>query len=312
MFLAALLKGESTMNIYQTVTHRILEQLKGGQIPWRKTWSGGIPKSLTTGKEYRGINVLILGSACFTSRYWVTFLEAKRLGGHIRKGERSTPVFFWKWRDRDELQRVAEETGKENPPPFFQRTAAVFNLDQVEGLPRPSDDVSSQPHGRLDVADRVFEVMPNKPAIVHGVNCQPAYIPHMDRVELPHLSQFEGAEEYYAALFHELVHATGHPKRLNRFADLKGVSFNPYSFEELVAEFGAAFLCTFAGVDNPGTDALQASYIDGWAKALEHDNRLIVRAASAAQRAADYIRGKLPADFRHDASAGSPREAIAS
>lgn len=281
------------MDIYQAVTDRILQQLKAGQVPWRKTWAGGIPKSLTTGKEYRGVNVLILGSACFKSRYWVTFLEAKRLGGHVRKGERSTPVYFWKWRDEAELKRIAEKTGQPRPAPFFQRTAAVFNLDQVDGLPPPADDVRAAANNRLDLADNLFEVMPNKPAIVHGVTLEPAYVRHLDRIELPHLSQFESSAEYYAALFHELVHSTGHPKRLNRFADLKGAAFDPHSFEELVAEFGAAFLGSFAGIANPGTDALQASYIEGWAKALQNDTKLIVKAASAAQRAADYVRGKI-------------------
>jgi antirestriction protein ArdC len=281
------------MNIYQTVTERILEQLKAGHVPWRKTWISGLPKSLTTGKEYRGVNVLLLASAAFTSRYWVTFLEAKRLGGHVRKGEQSTPVFFWKWRTRAEMQRIAAETGRASPAPFVQRTAAVFNLDQVEGVTRPADDVGHQANNRLDVADKVFDVMPDKPTIVHKVNCQPAYVGHLDQVELPHLSQFDNAAEYYATLFHELTHATGHPKRLNRFSEFKGDRAEQYSFEELVAEFGAAFLCTFAGINNPKTEALQASYIEGWSKALQNDCRMLVRAASAAQRAADYIRGKV-------------------
>ena len=110
---------------------------------------------------------------------------------------------------------------------------------------------------------------------------------------MPHLSQFESAEEYYATLFHELVHASGAAKRLNRFAEVQGDRFERYSFEELVAEFGASFLCAFAGINNPGTDALQASYVSGWAKALKNENHLVIRAASAAQRAADYIRGKI-------------------
>ncbi len=166
----------------------------------------------------------------------------------------------------------------------------------MEGIPRPSDDVGNPSIQRLDVADKVLEIMPNKPAVIHGANFQPAYIAHLDQIELPHLSQFESAAEYYAALFHELVHATGHRKRLHRFDDYDGKQAASYAFEELVAEFGAAFLCAFGGIDNPGTDALQSSYIDGWAKALQNDHRMVVRAAASAQRAADYVRGKVLAD----------------
>ncbi len=122
------------------------------------------------------------------------------------------------------------------------------------------------------------------------------YTTRFDRVTLPHLSQFESGAEYYATLFHELVHATGAKKRLDRFGQVEGDRFERYSFEELVAEFGAAFLGAFAGIESPGTEALQASYIQGWAAALRKDQRLVVRAASAAQRATDYIRGKVIID----------------
>src|SRR5438445_5550607 len=108
-------------------------------------------------------------------------------------------------------------------------------------------------------------------------------------VTMPHLSQFESADEYYATLFHELVHGSGAKHRLNRFGEVEGDRFAQYSFEELVAEFGAAFLCGFAGIENRSTEALQASYIEGWARLFRQDSRVLVRAASAAQRAADYI-----------------------
>ncbi len=283
------------MNIYQTVTDRILKQLETGVAPWRRTWETGIPKSLTTGREYRGVNILVLSSAGYSSRYWVTYREAQRLGGYVRKGERATPVIFWKWRTPEDLKQLAEKTGRQNLAPCVAFTSAVFNLNQVEGVAQPDDDVPNRANGRLDVADRMVTVMPDKPRILHTASREPSYSPRIDAITLPHLSQFESGAEYYAALFHELAHSTGHPKRLNRFSELEGDRVERYSFEELVAEFGAAFLCSFAGINSLSTEALQASYIDGWTKALKSDNRLIVRAASAGQRAADYIRGKLPA-----------------
>jgi antirestriction protein ArdC len=300
------------MNIYETVTNRILNQLESGQLPWRKTWTAGLPKNLLSGKEYRGVNILVLSSAEFASRYWLTYRQAQQLGGYVRKGERATPVVYWKWRTPEDFRKLEEKTGKANLAPCVPFTSAVFNLEQIEGVPRPEDDFPSDTSERLAIADQLLTVMPDKPEIVHAVTSEPAYIPTLDRITLPHLSQFESAAEYYATLFHELTHSTGHPKRLNRFRNTEGDRFERYSLEELVAEFGATFLCAFTGISNPAGEALQASYIAGWAKAIRQDQRLILRAASAAQTAADYIRGKLPAKTAGSDSAPATVSAVAS
>ncbi|MCP5528172.1 MAG: DUF1738 domain-containing protein [Verrucomicrobiales bacterium] len=284
------------MNPYQIVTDRILKQLDAGVVPWRKTWTSGLPKSLTTGREYRGINVLMLGTTGFRSRYWVTYRQAKTRGGHVRKGERSTPVIYWKWRTPEEIEQRRRATGKPDVAPCFPFISAVFNLDQVDGLERPEDDVPDLHHEPLEVAESVFEVMPDKPQIDHSTCHQPAYRPALDRVLLPHLSQFEDGHAYFQTLWHELAHSTGHPRRLNRFGASVTDRFEAYSFEELVAEFAAAFLAAFTGIRTADSEARNAAYIAGWAKAIRNDPRLILSAASAAQRAADYIRGKLPAD----------------
>lgn len=281
------------MTIYETVTNRILNQMSAGQVPWRKTWKTGLPKSLTTGREYHGINILVLGSAEYTSRYWLTFREAQRQGGHVRKGERATPAIYWKWRTPEELAQRAAQSGKADQAPCTSFVSAVFNFEQVEGVARPADDLPPRPEDRLQVAELLFDVMPDKPEIVHRVTAQPAYSPRLDRITLPHLSQFESADEFFATLYHELVHSTGAKHRLNRFAEAEGDRVEQYSFEELVAEFGAAFLCGFAGIQNRGTEDPQASYIEGWARVFRKDSRVLIRAASAAQRAADYIRGKV-------------------
>jgi antirestriction protein ArdC len=280
------------MDIYQLVTDRILQQLAAGTVPWRKTWTVGLPQSLTTGKEYRGINILLLGMTAHSSRYWITYREAQRRGGHVRKGERATPVIFWKWRTPEEIQQQLQKTGKDSVAPCVPFVSAVFNLDQVEGIARPEDDAAPDTATALDVAGQLFDAMPDKPEIEHARNFQPAYCQVTDRVLMPHLGQFETAPEYYGTLFHELVHATGHPKRLKRFAETAGNPTERYSFEELVAEFGAAFLCGIAGIQNRETEALQAGYIASWSRVFEKDSRMLLRAASAAQRAVDYIRGR--------------------
>ena len=190
------------------------------------------------------------------------------------------------------MARRCAQTGPAAPAPCYPFTSAVFNFEQLEGIARPADDVPNRLANRLEVADLMLSVMPDMPRIVHAVISEPAYHRSTDTVTLPHLSQFDSADEYYAGLFHELVHCTGASRRLNRFAAAEGNRVERYSFEELVAEFGAAFLCGFAGIHNAATEALQASYIQGWSAALRQDPHLLGRAASAAQRAADYIRGK--------------------
>ncbi len=284
------------MNIYEETTTRILKQLEEGVIPWRKTWACGLPASLRTGREYRGINILILSAAVFSSRYWVTFREALRLGGNVRKGQKATQIIYWHWRTPEELAKLQEQSGKADLAPCVPFYSAVFNLDQVDGVTAPEDNQIHSLDRRLQLAEDLFGTMPDKPEIVHSTMHEPSYRPGADQIALPHLSQFESADEYYATFFHELVHSSGHVRRLNRKAEAQGDVIERYSFEELVAEFGAAFLCGFASISNADTENLAASYIHGWAKSLRNDPRMVLRAASAAQRAVDYIRGKVMAD----------------
>lgn len=300
------------MNIYQDVTDRILEQLKAGVVPWRKTWSTGLPKSLTTGKEYRGLNILLLGMTGYTSRYWVTYREAQRLGGQVRKGERSTRICFWHWRTPEDLVELRRKLGKADVAPCTCFTSAVFNVEQVDGIRRPDDDFPNPDANPLERAESLLAVMPDKPGITHTLTGSPCYRWQLDEIALPHLSQFESAAEYYTTLFHEVVHATGHPRRLNRKAQADGTDDERYSFEELVAEFGASFLSAFTGVSDPDSDALSASYIDGWAQVFQKDSRILVRAASTAQRAADYIRGKNVLETRPSADEMLPLPSVPS
>ena len=133
------------MNIYQTTTDRILAQMETGIMPWRQTWQAGLPSSLASRREYRGINILVLAAAGYSSRYWLTFREALRLGGHVRKGEKATTVVYWKWRTPEDLRQAAKETGRTDLPRCVPFTGNVFNLEQVEGVERPTDEVRQEP-----------------------------------------------------------------------------------------------------------------------------------------------------------------------
>ena len=102
---------------------------------------------------------------------------------------------------------------------------------------------------------------------------------------------FNSDEQFYSTLFHELLHSSGHPSRLNRFPKNYPAFASPdYSREELVAEMGAAFLCGYCAILNTTIDN-SAAYISAWLSKLRNDKRLVVVAGGRAQRAADFIRG---------------------
>ncbi|MCC6232915.1 MAG: DUF1738 domain-containing protein [Verrucomicrobiales bacterium] len=279
------------MSIYDLVTSRILARMEQGVVPWHKPWTTGLPKSLASGREYRGINLLLLSASEYSSGYWLTYREAQRLGGHVRRGERATTVVYWKWRTPEEREKLRAERGIADPAPCVPFSSAVFNLDQVEGVPPPEDAPITVEANRLAPAEQLIGAIPQPPEIRHCITQDPAYLPGEDRIVLPHLSQFSSADEYYATLFHELMHATGHPQRLNRFSSSEVLSRRDYSFEELVAELGAAFLGAIVRLENQHVEELQTGYLAGWMKAFREDSQVLLRAASAAQRGVDYLRG---------------------
>jgi antirestriction protein ArdC len=278
------------MNLFQTVSETILAKLSEGVIPWRKTWAAGLPCSVGSGKEYRGINIILLGLQDHTSRYWVTYKEAKRLEGYVTKGAKGSRVIYWHWRTPEERQRLIDSGKATSPAPCTPFLSTVFNLEQTEGLKAPGDDLNCLRKGRLDKAEEFLKNLPAGPEVLHSTHYAPCYMPLADAVQLPHLSQFDSAEHYYSTMFHELVHSTGHPSRLNReLGSSKGVK--AYSFEELVAEIGAAFLCALTGIDNQRTISEHAAYIKGWKEFLSEDPGCFMRAATEAQKAVDYLRG---------------------
>lgn len=172
------------------------------------------------------------------------------------------------------------------------RYFTLFNVEQVEGCTiesgRPVETTC-----RIDEAESVLSMMPNPPKLVRH-HSSAFYRPDLDAVAMPDIQKFRSAESYYATLYHELGHATGHPTRLNRrgVAEVTVFGSSDYSREELVAELASAFVCAEIGLDNSLIDAA-ASYIDGWMKALSNDPRAVVHASSQARHAADYIFGRL-------------------
>ncbi len=275
------------MNVYEVITDQIIDRLeRDGVVPWHQPWSTERPKNLVSKKEYRGINVFLLGAGRYSNPYWLTFKQAKQLGGHVKKGEKSTPVVFWKWLERERENPDSGEVETVSTP--LLRYYRVFNVEQCEGLSVPALENARDFHP-IEEAERVVQEMPQCPIIQHET-AQAFYRPSADVVNMPPAELFTSDEEYYSTLFHELTHATGHESRLNRLATDKLAAFGSrsYSQEELVAEMGAAFLCGHCGIVERIIDN-SAAYVQGWLRRLRNDKRLVVFAAAQAQKAADFI-----------------------
>ena len=272
----------------EIITESILKQLEQGVTPWRKPWSTSIPRNLISKKPYRGLNVFLLATQGYGSPYWVTFNQAKQLGAHVRKGEKSTLVSFWKFNEYAKENRETGET--ENKTSVLLRYYRVFNIAQCDGLKALYGD-DHKPVNPIEECESIANRMPKSPRIEQHSHA--FYRSSADMVGMPSRNCFESPEAYYSTLFHELTHSTGHVSRLNRFAENSTdhqFGSESYSKEELIAEMGAAMLTGIAGISH-ATLSNSASYLQAWINRLKSDSRLIISAASHAQKAADYILG---------------------
>lgn len=282
------------MDVYQIITDRIIARLEAGVVPWQRPWGGADqqPRNAISHRPYRGINTFLLAAAGYGSPWWLTWRQADQLGGVVRKGEHGTPVAFWKWLDPKPDQNLDPDADEPKGRPLL-RYYTVFNAQQCDGLPPAKVPLTAPPDATFDpipTAAAIVAAMPHPPTIRHGGN-RAFYRAGSDTVTVPPPEAFAPPTAYYETMFHELIHSTGHKSRLHR-PDLGRAGFgsDPYAREELVAAMGAAFLCGHAGI-LMSTEPNTASYIGEWLRRLRHDRRLVVTAASAAQKAADFILG---------------------
>lgn len=306
-----------TEDKYAAIVAAVVASLEKGDLPaWRRPWrtlraqgNATLPVNAVSGKAYRGVNVPILWSRMDADMRYLTFNQARQLGGSVRKGERGTGIVFWK---PTRYTKKNAATGEdETRGSVIMRFYTVFNVAQCENLKLPGSSESKPEAPAVPVEPAAIVKAMAALAATLGVvlthsGDRACYMPGIDTVGMPVPEAFTAPDMYAATALHEFTHATGHESRLkrkldNRFGD------KAYAAEELVAEFGSAFLCAALGVD--GGLENHASYIEHWHKLLTDNPKALITATSAAQKAADFVLAKLKGEVASTAEADDNAEA---
>lgn len=291
-------------DIHQQITDQIITAIEAGAAEFRLPWhraDGGLsrPTNVATGKLYQGVNVLTLWVTAEAQGYamplWGTYRQWQAKGAQVRKGEKAAFIVFYKELD---VERVNQETGEaEEGRALLARASAVFNVAQVDGY-EVDAEAQAPPPSSFEAIAAAEALLTSSGATVIETGDRAFYRPSDDTIHLPDRARFTGSETmtpveaFYATALHELTHWTGAKHRLDRaFGNRFGS--RAYAFEELVAELGSSYLCAEVGV----TTSLRpdhAAYIAHWLEIMREDKKAIFTAASAAQRAADFLIAFLP------------------
>lgn len=301
--------------IYQMVTERVIQKIQDaihavengelGIAPWRRPWfQAGLPLNLVSKRPYRGINVFLLSALGYASPYFVSYNQAKKLGGSVKPGEKGCPVIFWKVsnyeKDKDGNPYGVTASGKPIvKTSWLLRYYTVFNVSQCEGFEDKIPELPTRVFNPIQDGDRIIDNMPNRPTITHN-EARAYYRPACDTVNMPKHELFNSDGEYYSTAFHELVHSTGHASRLNRdeVTNIDVFGSHTYSTEELVAEMGSVYLCNEIGLDAMFDNSL--AYLKSWLDKLKDDVKMLVVASGKAQKAVDYILGTKAENYTTD------------
>ncbi|AVA23845.1 zincin-like metallopeptidase domain-containing protein [Rhizobium sp. NXC24] len=289
------MKQQPSFDIYDTITSTIVNAIENGPgnfvMPWYSAPNLQMPINAVTGNGYRGINVLSLWVGAqnrgFTSRGWATFKQWQEVGAQVRKGERGTPIVFYR---QIEIEETLAELDADRRKIPFARASWVFNVDQVDGYEIPA---APEPRTLFERLAQVEDIITQTRADIRYGGSRAFYLPSDDHIQIPVPADFTGTrtsspqESFYSTIFHELGHWAGAAHRLNR-EDHKRQFDAIYNFEEIIAEMTAAFLCARLDIA-PVPRADHAQYIAGYLKMLKEDKRAIFRAATASAAAADFI-----------------------
>ena len=234
------------------------------------------PCKLHQPKSISGYQLFNLICQDYGEPYYLTYLQCKKKGGHIHKGEQGLPIVFWDIRSK---KPVSEDDEPESYPVF--KYSIVFNIEQTNLI---AAEAAGSETDNLAIR-QILENLIDQPIIKHNP-AKAYYSPDGDYISIPPKNNFYSEEEYYSTLLHELVHWTGHTGRLNR--TYGGLQRYAYAYEELVAEIGSAFLCGTVGITQQTIDN-QAAYIAGWLDLIHEEKDALLKAAGDAQKAVGYI-----------------------
>jgi len=278
-------------DVAQIVTDQILEAMEKGVVPWQRPWKVSLPMNMVSKRQYHGINLLLLALSEHSNPYWLTFNQVEALGGMVKPGSKASRIVYWRI-----LEHLSPD-GEITEIPLL-RYYCVFNLEQTSISEDKIPKLGQEEFNPIDACEEVIKGMPSKPSLIGAQEA--FYNRKEDVIGMPTKESFISPEEYYSTLFHELVHSTGHPKRLNRDNKYPELGYKEaYSNEELIAEIGSSILCAYTGI-SPRTIENQSAYIEYWYKKLRGNKWLIMGASAIAQKAADYIM-HLPGEINYNA-----------
>lgn len=271
----------------ELASERIIGLIENRIIPWHYAWTnGGLPQNMATRRPYKGVNAMLLHGMGYSSNYFLTYDQLVGLGGRVRANQEPNLVLC---RTSAEFRDV-EPDEWEPPRRKHLRHRHVFNVCQCDGLPKDAMPPVARRHNPLQACANIVAMMPNAPEILDCFG-DPYYHPFQDTVYASE-EAFETGEEYYAGVFRELVHSTGHEKRLDRegLFGMREYSASDYTMEELVAEIGACMLASFAGIQIE-PKVYDGEYAHEWVQRFRKDSEFVVRACAKAQAAAEYVLG---------------------
>jgi len=294
---------------FQKINTHIISLLEDDIIPWRKPFDVSMePRNPVSKITYSGVNAWLLGLFHFEEPF---FFGSKQinddLDGWIKKGQKGIPIRYpqYSYRDQESGEKITASKANKLIDKFGSERVKtsrsfgycnVWNIAQCNDINRDKlpdlSDENSLSFDPIMQCEQLINGWENRPEIIRIHGDRAAYYRQVDTIKIPEPQYFDSREEYYAVLFHEMIHATGSTERLDRTKG-KQKGDQAYCFEELVAEIGAAYLCGHAGIEKPVLKN-KAAYIQGWLSALKKDenNDWILKACGQAEKAAKYIIGE--------------------
>lgn len=280
------------MNTYEKFAEAIVTATLASDAAWTKPWkvgqAFGLPRNALTGRDYRGCNILLLLSRHFANREWLTYKQAAEMGGHVRKGQKGTPIFFFSMIEKKNKEE--DEDDRNDGIPFL-RCFTVFNVEQIDGLDKtklanPETDATPSE----DAEAKIFadcEKMMNLSTWSED-STSAYYNPSSDEIHLPRRRDFVSLSEFWGTALHELAHWTGHASRLNRAKGMASrMGTDGYAREELIAESASWLLAATLGT--PHEPKNSAAYLSSWVKKFADKPRELYSAIAQAQKAVDFL-----------------------